>query len=88
MIRNSTYTFSPITGLIHTHTVNSIHPAPHQAVYGALRASLGKVFGLGLEGGGAMRSGRAGAVCEGSLDSEVVVDGEVNENREGKVRKE
>ena len=46
------------------------------------------MFGLGLEGGGAMRSGRAGAVCEGSLDSEVVVDGEVNENREGKVRKE
>jgi hypothetical protein len=25
----STYTFSPITGLIHEHVVNSIHPAPH-----------------------------------------------------------
>ncbi|KAJ7148647.1 hypothetical protein C8R43DRAFT_925407 [Mycena crocata] len=42
---NSTYTFSPITGLIHIHTVNSIHPAPHQAVYDSLRASLGNVFG-------------------------------------------
>ncbi|KAJ7654771.1 hypothetical protein B0H17DRAFT_1099536 [Mycena rosella] len=38
---NSTYTFSPLTGLIHIHTVNSIHPAPHHAVYDALRASLG-----------------------------------------------
>ncbi|KAJ7318126.1 hypothetical protein DFH08DRAFT_754994 [Mycena albidolilacea] len=42
---NSTYTFSPLTGLIHIHTVNSIHPAPHQAVYDSLRASLGNVFG-------------------------------------------
>ncbi|KAJ7621105.1 hypothetical protein FB45DRAFT_928392 [Roridomyces roridus] len=42
---NSTYTFSPLTGLIHLHTVNSIHPAPHQTVYHALRASLGNVFG-------------------------------------------
>ncbi|KAJ7471296.1 hypothetical protein B0H11DRAFT_2041151 [Mycena galericulata] len=41
---NSTYTFSPLTGLIHVHTVNSIHPAPHQAVYDSLRASLGNVF--------------------------------------------
>ncbi|KAJ7083661.1 hypothetical protein B0H15DRAFT_850307 [Mycena belliarum] len=37
---NSTYTFSPLTGLIHVHTVNSIHPAPHHAVYDALRAAL------------------------------------------------
>ncbi|KAJ7176484.1 hypothetical protein C8R46DRAFT_988534 [Mycena filopes] len=43
---NSTYTFSPLTGLIHIHTVNSIHPAPHQAVYDALRASLGNVFSV------------------------------------------
>ncbi|KAF8218303.1 hypothetical protein K438DRAFT_1474311, partial [Mycena galopus ATCC 62051] len=42
---NSTYTFSPLTGLIHIHTVNSIHPAPHQAVLDSLRASLGNVFG-------------------------------------------
>ncbi|KAF7305946.1 hypothetical protein HMN09_00749000 [Mycena chlorophos] len=37
---NSTYTFSPLTGLIHIHTVNSIHPAPHQAVYDALRFNV------------------------------------------------
>ncbi|KAJ6567575.1 hypothetical protein DFH09DRAFT_1155799 [Mycena vulgaris] len=41
---NSTYTFSPLTGRIHVHTVNSIHPAPHHQVYDALRASLGNVF--------------------------------------------
>ncbi|PFH49615.1 hypothetical protein AMATHDRAFT_147309 [Amanita thiersii Skay4041] len=46
---SSTYTFSPISGLILTHVVNSIHPAPHQAVYDSLRASLGKMFGWGLE---------------------------------------
>lgn len=58
---NSTYTFSPRTGLIRTHTINSIYPAPHQAVYDALRMSLGKVFGLG-EGartnGAACRAGK------------------------------
>jgi hypothetical protein len=48
--RNSTYTFSPVTGLIHIHTINSIHPAPHQAAYDALRSSLERV--LGLAGGG------------------------------------
>ncbi|OBZ77299.1 hypothetical protein A0H81_01782 [Grifola frondosa] len=46
--RNSTYTFSPITGLIYLHTIDSIYPAPHQAVYDALRAALVK---LGLTGG-------------------------------------
>jgi len=49
---NSTYTFSPITGLIHLHTINSIYPAPHEAVYDALRRSLGRVFGLGEAGVG------------------------------------
>ncbi|KAJ7071985.1 hypothetical protein C8F01DRAFT_973616 [Mycena amicta] len=48
---NSTYTFSPLTGLIHIHTVNSIHPAPHQAVYDALRASV-NVFGGNIKGPG------------------------------------
>jgi hypothetical protein len=48
--RNSTYTFSPITGLIHIHTINSIHPAPHQTAYDALRSSLERL--LGLAGGG------------------------------------
>ncbi|KAG5651500.1 hypothetical protein H0H81_008472, partial [Sphagnurus paluster] len=46
---NSTYSFSPSTGLIDKHVVNSIYPAPHQAVYDSLRLSLGKVFGFGIE---------------------------------------
>jgi hypothetical protein len=45
----STYTFSPLSGLILSHVINSIQPAPHQAVYDSLRSSLGKVFGW--EGG-------------------------------------
>ncbi|KAF8965439.1 hypothetical protein BDZ97DRAFT_1812194 [Flammula alnicola] len=40
----STYTFSPVTGLIQQHIVNSIHPAPHQAVYDSLRLSLGSCW--------------------------------------------
>ncbi|KAF9644271.1 hypothetical protein BDM02DRAFT_3074078, partial [Thelephora ganbajun] len=32
-----TYSFSPISGLILIHTVNSIHPAPHESVYEAFR---------------------------------------------------
>jgi len=68
---NSTYTFSPITGLIHTHIVNSIHPAPHQAAYDSLRLSLSKVFGLGLQGGGGARAD--GAACSRSgLDEKKV----------------
>lgn len=43
----STYTFSPISGLILQHTVNSIQPAPHLAVYDLLKGSLGHVFGFG-----------------------------------------
>jgi hypothetical protein len=46
LLSESTYTFSPISGLIHEHVVNSIHPAPHQAVYDSLRLSLGKLLGL------------------------------------------
>lgn len=53
LYRNSTYTFSPNTGLIYRHVINSIHPAPHQAVYDALRSSLGSVFGYGPAGAGA-----------------------------------
>ena len=44
--RNSTYTFSPTTGLIHLHNIDSIHPAPHQAFFSALQAALTKL-GLG-----------------------------------------
>jgi len=65
----STYTFSPITGLIHEHVVNSIHPAPHQAVYDSLRLSLGKVLGLGW-GDGAGSSSPNGAACEGKIQNE------------------
>ncbi|KAG6828482.1 hypothetical protein H0H87_001839 [Tephrocybe sp. NHM501043] len=46
---SSTYSFSPTTGLIDKHFVDSIYPAPHQAVYESLRTSLGKVFGIGME---------------------------------------
>lgn len=46
MYRNSTYTFSPVTGLIHLHAIDSIHPAPHQAFFDALQAALSKI-GLG-----------------------------------------
>ena len=62
-LSESTYTFSPITGFIHEHVVNSIHPAPHQAVYDSLQLSLGKVFGLGW-GGGAGSSSPNGAACQ------------------------
>ncbi|KAH9855530.1 hypothetical protein C2E23DRAFT_866666 [Lenzites betulinus] len=58
---NSTYTFSPITGLIHLHTIDSIHPAPHQAFFDALQAALSKI-GLGGtpgEGGVARASPRS-----------------------------
>ncbi|PPQ69341.1 hypothetical protein CVT24_001636 [Panaeolus cyanescens] len=55
---DSTYTFSPLTGLIHEHTVNSIHPAPHQAVYDSLRLS----FGWGTSAGGTPANG---AACNG-----------------------
>ncbi|KAL4247652.1 hypothetical protein ABKN59_007653 [Abortiporus biennis] len=33
---NCTYTFSPVSGLIHLHTVDSIEPAPHQSIFEAL----------------------------------------------------
>ncbi|KAF8237458.1 hypothetical protein L208DRAFT_1356231, partial [Tricholoma matsutake] len=59
---NSTYTFSPVTGLIYMHTIDSIHPEPHQAVYDSLRSSLGNVFGLGLRGSGGARPNEA--VCK------------------------
>lgn len=45
--RDSTYGFSPVSGLINLHTIDSIQPAPHQAAYDALRASLSQVFGMG-----------------------------------------
>ncbi|KAG6918796.1 hypothetical protein DXG01_011548 [Tephrocybe rancida] len=64
---SSTYTFSPTTGLIDKHIVDSIYPAPHQAVYDSLRMSLGKVFGLSIEGGS--RAGQNGAACTADVHS-------------------
>lgn len=49
---NSTYTFSPTTGLIHLHVVNSIYPAPHQAFFNALQAALSKIGLGGTQGAG------------------------------------
>lgn len=59
---DSTYSFSPISGLIQTHTIDSIHPAPHQAAYDALRASLSSVFGFGGPSPGDIRPGEVRAV--------------------------
>lgn len=39
--RDSTYDFSPVSGQINLHTLDSILPAPHQAAYDALWGSLG-----------------------------------------------
>ncbi|KAI8973168.1 hypothetical protein BD414DRAFT_397476, partial [Trametes punicea] len=49
---NSTYTFSPTTGLIHLHNIDSIHPAPHQAFFDALQAALSKIGFGGSHGQG------------------------------------
>ncbi|KAJ7600340.1 hypothetical protein C8J56DRAFT_846870 [Mycena floridula] len=43
---SSTYSFSPNTGLIHTHTINSIEPAPHVAVWEALRERFLRLGGV------------------------------------------
>jgi len=48
--------------------VNSIHPAPHQAVYDSLRLSFGKV--LGLEWGvGNSPTTVNGTACNGKIRS-------------------
>ena len=58
---NSTYTFSPVTGLINKHTIDSIQPAPHEAVFDLLRAALAKLrIGAAEPGGGV---GVGGAAC-------------------------
>lgn len=50
------------------HVVNSIHPAPHETVYSALKASLMKL-GLAGEGG----PGSVGGGIPGKLDGAVNV---------------
>ncbi|KAF9531371.1 hypothetical protein CPB83DRAFT_761481 [Crepidotus variabilis] len=57
----STYTFSPTSGLIYKHIVDSIQPAPHVAVYDSLRLSLGKLLGWASSPGATSN----GAVCKG-----------------------
>ncbi|KAH7890357.1 hypothetical protein F5I97DRAFT_1799513 [Phlebopus sp. FC_14] len=59
---DSTYSFSPVNGLVNLHTINSIQPAPHQAAYDALRASLNSVFGIGGMGTGDIRPGEVRVV--------------------------
>ena len=66
LLSESTYTFSPVTGLIDEHVVNSIHPAPHQAVYDSLRLSLGKILGLEWSNG-AGSSSPNGAAYKGKI---------------------
>ncbi|TFK45251.1 hypothetical protein OE88DRAFT_1669493 [Heliocybe sulcata] len=61
----STYTFSPVSGLISTHTVNNIHPAPHLSAYDMLRIGLNKL-GLGGSDGAPKPGIGAGAACDGS----------------------
>ncbi|KAJ8082477.1 hypothetical protein AAF712_001593 [Marasmius tenuissimus] len=70
---NCTYGFSPITGLILTHTINSIEPAPHQTVYDALRASLGGVFGQGysVPGSERIKGQRPGTAFSGRSELEM-----------------
>jgi len=48
----ATYTFSPASGRISKHTVNSIDPAPHETVFAALRSSLVKLGLAGQENAG------------------------------------
>lgn len=45
--RDATYTFSPLSGLIYRHTIESIRPAPHVAFYDMMRESLHRLIGDG-----------------------------------------
>lgn len=57
-----TYNFSPVTGLILTHIINSIHPAPHESVYEAFRLGFGRLsLGLNPQPGGGVQ----GTICRG-----------------------
>lgn len=58
-----TYGFSPITGLVLVHTINSIHPAPHESVYEAFRLGFGRLnLGFNPQPGGGVQE----TICEGS----------------------
>lgn len=58
-----TYSFSPITGLVLIHTINSIHPAPHESVYEAFRLGFGR---LGLGFNPQPGTGVQETICRGS----------------------
>ena len=58
-----TYSFSPVTGMILIHTINSIHPAPHESVYEAFRLGFGR---LGLGFNPQPGAGAQGTICGGS----------------------
>lgn len=62
-----TYNFSPATGLILIHTINSVHPAPHESVYEAFRLGFGRL-GLGLNP--QPEAGAQGTICRGSTPRE------------------
>jgi len=44
---DSRYKFSPMSGLIELHVIDSIQPAPHQAAFDTIRSSLNSMFGFG-----------------------------------------
>lgn len=61
--RECTYTFSPRSGLVILHTVNSIHPAPSETVYQAFQKALSK---LSIAGMGSTTSQGKGAMSVSS----------------------
>ncbi|KLO18900.1 hypothetical protein SCHPADRAFT_818998 [Schizopora paradoxa] len=66
----ATYEFSPASGLISKHIVNSIDPAPHETVFAALRSSLVKLGLVGQE-----TAGREDAIpgkLDGAINSRLV----------------
>jgi len=44
---DATYTFSPLSGLIYRHNIESIRPAPHIAFYDMMRESIHRLIGEG-----------------------------------------
>ena len=69
-LSTATYEFSPTSGLISKHIVNSIDPAPHETVFAALRNSLVKLGLVGQE-----TAGREDAIpgkLDGAINSHLV----------------
>ncbi|CDO73929.1 hypothetical protein BN946_scf185016.g86 [Trametes cinnabarina] len=70
--RNTTYTFSPVSGLIHLHSIDSIHPAPHQAFFDALQAALNKIGLGGSQGEGAGGMARTSSIDESASHVQIL----------------